>query len=142
MLVGGIAQLAFQIRPLIKLAMLPRPSLDISDPGVRRVLRAMGPAVIGVSAAQISALINTQLAALLGNGAISWITYADRLMEFPSALLGAALGTILLPSLAKHHSDANHDNDMGNFAKYSTPVVANGKVYVGTFSNKVVQYGL
>jgi putative peptidoglycan lipid II flippase len=64
--------------------------------------------VIGVSAAQISALINTQLAALLGDGRISWITYADRLMEFPSALLGVALGTILLPSLAQHHSDADH----------------------------------
>ena len=68
----------------------------------------MGPAIIGVSAAQISALINTQLAALLGDGRISWITYADRLMEFPSALLGVALGTVLLPSLAKHHSDADH----------------------------------
>jgi putative peptidoglycan lipid II flippase len=68
-----------------------------------------GPAILGVSAAQISALINTQLAALLGNGAISWITYADRLMEFPSALLGAALGTVLLPSLAKHHSEASHE---------------------------------
>jgi putative peptidoglycan lipid II flippase len=51
--------------------------------------------VIGVSAAQISALINTQLAAALGDGRISWITYADRLMEFPSALLGVALGTVL-----------------------------------------------
>src|SRR5438132_1360326 len=106
---GGIAQLAFQVRPLVRLGMFPRPALDLSDPGTRRVLAAMGPAVIGVSAAQISALINTQLAALLGDGAISWITYADRLMEFPSALLGVALGTILLPSLAKHHSDANHE---------------------------------
>ena len=59
----------------------------------------MGPAVLGVSAAQISALINTQLAAYLGDGRISWITYADRLMEFPSALLGVALATILLPNL-------------------------------------------
>ena len=73
----------------------------------------MGPAVIGVSAAQISALINTQLAALLGDGRISWITYADRLMEFPSALLGVALGTILLPSLAQHHSDADHERVFG-----------------------------
>jgi hypothetical protein len=40
------------------------------------------------------------------------------------------------------HSDTNPANDMGNFAKYSTPVVANGKVFVGTFSNKVVEYGL
>jgi putative peptidoglycan lipid II flippase len=87
--------------------MLPRPRFDWRDPGVRRVLMAMGPAVLGVSAAQISALINTQLASTLGDGRISWITYADRLMEFPSALLGVALGTVLLPALAKHHADAN-----------------------------------
>jgi putative peptidoglycan lipid II flippase len=107
-LIGGVAQLAFQIAPLARIGMLPRLNFDWRDEGVRRVLLLMGPAVIGVSAAQISALINTQLAALLGNGRISWITYADRLMEFPSALLGVALGTVLLPSLAKHYSDDNH----------------------------------
>jgi putative peptidoglycan lipid II flippase len=107
--IGGVAQLVFQLKPLAKIGMLSWPVLDIGNPGVRRVLRAMGPAVIGVSAAQISALINTQLAAWLGDGRISWITYADRLMEFPSALLGVALGTVLLPSLARHHSDSNPD---------------------------------
>ena len=107
--IGGLAQLALQIRPLVAIGMLPRPSFAWRDEGVRRLLIAMGPAVIGVSAAQISALINTQLAALLGDGRISWITYADRLMEFPSALLGVALGTILLPSLAQHHSDADQE---------------------------------
>ncbi|HWD35791.1 MAG TPA: murein biosynthesis integral membrane protein MurJ, partial [Casimicrobiaceae bacterium] len=106
--IGGLAQLLLQIKPLLAIGMLPRPSFDWRDEGVRRILRAMGPAVIGVSAAQISALINTQLAALLGNGRISWITYADRLMEFPSALLGVALGTVLLPSLAQHYSDDDH----------------------------------
>ncbi|HTS22557.1 MAG TPA: murein biosynthesis integral membrane protein MurJ [Casimicrobiaceae bacterium] len=106
--IGGVAQLALQIRPLARIGMLSRPRLDWRDPGVRRVISAMGPAVLGVSAAQISILINTQLAALLGNGRISWITYADRLMEFPSALLGVALGTILLPSLSRHYHDANH----------------------------------
>ena len=106
-LFAGVAQLALQLRPLAKIGMLPRISFDWRDEGVRRVLRAMGPAVIGVSAAQISALINTQLASSLGDGRISWITYADRLMEFPTALLGVALGTVLLPSLAKYHSDAN-----------------------------------
>jgi putative peptidoglycan lipid II flippase len=109
-LIGGVAQLVLQIAPLARLGMLPRrPSYDRRDEGVRRVVLAMGPGLIGVSAAQISALINTQLAALLGDGRISWITYADRLMEFPSALLGVALGTILLPSLAKHHSDDNRE---------------------------------
>jgi putative peptidoglycan lipid II flippase len=106
--IGGVAQLALQIRPLARLGMLSRPRLVWRDPDVRRVLSAMGPALLGVSAAQISVLINTQLAAFLGNGRISWITYADRLMEFPSALLGVALGTILLPSLARHYHDANH----------------------------------
>ena len=107
--IGGLAQLLLQIRPLLAIGMLPKPGFRWRDEGVRRVLLAMGPAVIGVSAAQISALINTQLAALLGDGRISWITYADRLMEFPSALLGVALGTILLPSLAQHHSDADSE---------------------------------
>ena len=106
--IGGIAQLALQIVPLARLGMLPRPSFRWRDEGVVRVIRAMGPAILGVSAAQISLLINTQLAAQLGDGRISWITYADRLMEFPSALLGVAIGTVLLPSLAKHHSDADH----------------------------------
>lgn len=106
--IGGVAQLVLQIRPLAKLGMLPRLGFDWKDPGVRRVLRAMAPAIVGVSAVQISVLISTQLGALLGDGMISWITYADRLMEFPSALLGVALGTVLLPSLARHHSDADH----------------------------------
>jgi len=107
--VGGVAQLAFQIAPLARIGMLARPRLDWRDDGVRRVLRNMGPALLGVSAAQISALVNTQLASLLGDGRISWITYADRLMEFPSALLGVALGTVLLPTLAQHHSESNHE---------------------------------
>jgi len=105
--IGGIAQLALQIPALMRIGMLPRIRFDWHDEGVRRVLRNMGPAVLGVSAAQISQLINTQLAAALGDGRISWITYADRLMEFPSALLGVALGTVILPSLAKHHADDN-----------------------------------
>jgi putative peptidoglycan lipid II flippase len=66
--VGGVAQLIFQLRPLAKLGMLPSFRLDWRDEGVRRVMRAMGPAVIGVSASQISTLINTQLAAYLGDG--------------------------------------------------------------------------
>ncbi len=108
-MVGGALQLTLQIIPLARLGMLPRLRLDWRDPGVRRVVAAMGPALLGVSAAQISTLINTQLAAYLGDGRISWITYADRLMEFPSALLGVALGTILLPSLSKHFHEENPD---------------------------------
>ena len=57
--------------------------------------------------AQVSILINTQLAALLGDGRISWITYADRLMEFPTARLGVAVGTVLLPTLARHGGEGD-----------------------------------
>lgn len=99
---GGVAQLALQIAPLARIGMLPRPRFDWRHEGVRRVLRNMAPAIVGVSAAQISILVNTQLAASLGDGRIAWISYADRLMEFPSALLGAAVGTVLLPTLARH----------------------------------------
>jgi len=102
-IVGGVAQLLMQIWPLYRLGMLPKFDPHWRDEGLARILRAMGPAMLGVSAAQISILINTQLASMLGDGAVTWITYADRLMEFPTGMLGVALGTVLLPSLARHH---------------------------------------
>jgi putative peptidoglycan lipid II flippase len=101
---GGLAQLAFQVPFLAKIRMLPRPRWDPKDEGVRRILKLMAPAALGVSVAQVSLLINTQIASWLGDGPVSWIYYADRLMEFPSALLGVALGTVLLPSLVRQHA--------------------------------------
>jgi putative peptidoglycan lipid II flippase len=101
---GGVAQLAFQVPFLKRIRMLPAPRWDPHDAGVRRILKLMAPAAIGVSVAQVSLLINTQIASWLGDGAVSWIYYADRLMEFPSAMLGVALGTVLLPSLVRHHA--------------------------------------
>ena len=105
-MLGGVLQLGVQIPALIRIGCLPRIGLSwglISQswhhPGVRRVLRQMGPAVLGVSVAQLSLLINTQIASHIGVGAVSWITYADRLMEFPTAMLGVALGVVLLPQL-------------------------------------------
>ncbi|WP_449192896.1 murein biosynthesis integral membrane protein MurJ, partial [Thauera sp.] len=74
-------------------------------PGVRRVMKLMAPAILGVSVSQISLLINTIFASFLESGSVSWLYYADRLMEFPAGLLGVALGTILLPSLSKLHAD-------------------------------------
>jgi putative peptidoglycan lipid II flippase len=104
-LAGGVLQLAFQIPFLLRIGMLPRFRLDVRDPGVRRILTLMGPALFGVSVGQISLLINTIFASFLVTGSVSWLYYADRLMEFPSGLLGVALGTVLLPSLSKHHAD-------------------------------------
>lgn len=109
--VGGLLQVAIQIPSLVKIGMLPRiainPLTGLRDAGVRRMLRKMGPAVFAVSAAQISLLINTGIAASLAAGAVSALQYADRLMEFPTAMLGVALGTILLPSLSKANSEGN-----------------------------------
>ncbi|MBK7356756.1 murein biosynthesis integral membrane protein MurJ [Propionivibrio sp.] len=107
---GGTLQFAFQIPYLKRINMLPRFSLDWKDTGVRRILKLMAPAVLGVSVTQVSLLINTIFASFLGTGSVSWLYYADRLMEFPSGMLGAALGTILLPSLAKYHAGNKFDD--------------------------------
>ncbi|MGK2953703.1 MAG: murein biosynthesis integral membrane protein MurJ, partial [Thiobacillus sp.] len=102
-----VLQLAWMLPHLLKIRMLPRPTRHFNDPGLRRVLKLMAPATLGVSVAQISLLINTILASFLVSGSVSWLYYADRLMEFPAGMLGVALGTILLPSLAKHYADDN-----------------------------------
>jgi putative peptidoglycan lipid II flippase len=102
---GGIAQLALQLPALMRIGMLPRIGFDarlaLADPQVRQILRQMGPAVLAVSVAQISLIINTHIASRLGPGSVSWVSFGDRLMEFPTALLGVALGTVLLPSLSR-----------------------------------------
>ena len=103
---GGLLQLALQVPALKRIGMMPRFDWAPNDPGVRRILKLMGPAALGVSVAQISLLINTVFASFLPSGSLSWLYYADRLMEFPAGLLGVALGTILLPSLSKCHADS------------------------------------
>src|SRR5882762_9230907 len=106
--VGGALQLMLQIPALVRLGLFPRPRLHWSHPGVRRMLKLMAPAAFGVSISQVSLLINTIFASFLVSGSVSWLYYADRLMEFPAGVLGVALGSILLPSLSKYHADARH----------------------------------
>lgn len=105
--VAGFVQLAFQVPFLKKIGMLPSIRFNWNDAGMWRVIKQMGPAVFGVSIGQISLLINTIFASFLVAGSVSWLYYADRLMEFPSGILGVALGSILLPSLSKCHADNN-----------------------------------
>jgi putative peptidoglycan lipid II flippase len=104
---GGVLQLAFQVPFLLKLRLLPRWRIDWSHPGLRRVLLLMAPAAFGVSVSQISLVLNQIFASFLTPGSISWLYYADRLMELPAGVLGVAVGTILLPSLSKYHAAAN-----------------------------------
>ncbi len=101
---GGFLQLVFQIPFLKQIGLLPRFDLHQEDDGVWRILKLMGPAILGVSVAQISMITNTIFASFLDTGSVSWLYYADRLMEFPTGVLGVALGTILLPSLSKAYA--------------------------------------
>ena len=119
-LMGGVLQLAVQWLALRKLGLTPRVGLRWqalrtawADPATKNILRLMGPALLGVSVAHISMLINTQIASHLATGSVSWITYADRLMEFPTAMLGVAMGVVLMPQLAGARA-------AGDAAKYSS----------------------
>ena len=113
-LTGGLLQLSVQWLALSRLGVRPRlawrwSALQMAwrDSRTRRVLTLMGPAVLGVGVAHISILINTQIASHLRAGSVSWVTYADRLMEFPTALLGVALGVVLMPQLAAANASGN-----------------------------------
>lgn len=116
-MVGGVLQLAVQAPALARLGMLPRIGLRWATlaaawrhEGVRRILRNMGPALLGVGVAQVSLIINTQIATHIGPGAATWITFADRLMEFPTALAGVALGVVLTPLLSAAKAQASGED--------------------------------
>jgi len=115
-MLGGALQLGIQIPALRRIGVFPKIGIRPSaikeawnDAGTRRILSLMAPALLGVSVAQISLLINTQIASYLQPGSVSWLTYADRLMEFPTALLGVALGVVLLPQLASAKAQGDLD---------------------------------
>jgi putative peptidoglycan lipid II flippase len=119
-MVGGVLQLAIQVPALRRIGMWPRfgvawSSLRASwnDPATRKILGLMLPALLGVSGAQISLLINTQIASWLAAGSVSWLNNADRLMEFPTALLGVALGVVLMPQLAAARASADEERYSG-----------------------------
>jgi putative peptidoglycan lipid II flippase len=119
-MVGGVLQLAIQIPALRRIGMWPRVGLAVrsiraswNDPATRQILRLMLPALVGVSVAQVSLLINTQIASYLPAGSVSWLNNADRLMEFPTALLGVALGVVLMPQLAAARASQDHERYSG-----------------------------
>jgi putative peptidoglycan lipid II flippase len=113
-MIGGVLQLAVQWYALHRLGMAPRLAWKPGQvarawahPGVARILRQMAPALLGVSVAQVSLLINTQIASHLAVGSVSWLSYADRLMEFPTGLLGVAMAVVLLPRLSAAQAGAD-----------------------------------
>jgi putative peptidoglycan lipid II flippase len=103
-LLGGILQLGFQWPFLKQVALLPKFQWGWQDPGVKRILCLMTPALLGVSVNQLNLMLSSVFASFLTVGSISWLNYAERLMEFPLGGFGVALATVVLPNLAKHYS--------------------------------------
>jgi putative peptidoglycan lipid II flippase len=101
---AGVVQLLFQAPFLARLGLLPRPRWDLAHEGVRRILKLMLPALFGSSVLQISIVLDTLIASFLTAGSISWLYYADRLVEFPLGVFGVAVATVILPRLSEHHA--------------------------------------
>jgi len=106
-LLAGIVQLLFQLPFLLRLKLLSRPRWGWRDSGVQRVLKLMIPAILGSSVAQINLLLDTVIASFLITGSVSWLYYADRMVEFPLGILGIALATVILPSLSRTHAESS-----------------------------------
>ena len=106
---GGLVQLLFQLPFLARAGVLVRPRWGWRDPGVVKIRTLMLPAIFGVSVSQINLLLDTVIASFLLTGAVSWLYYSDRLLEFPLGLFGIAIATVILPTLSRMHANASMD---------------------------------
>lgn len=104
-LLGGIMQFLVQIPYLIRRGFRFFPSFDWAHPGMRRVARLMMPVIIGQSVLQINLFVSNILASFLVAGSISYLFFADRLVQFPLAIFGFSAATAMLPTLSKHAAD-------------------------------------
>lgn len=101
---GGVLQVLIQIPPLVKLGVIRRPRWNFQHEAVKRIAKLMGPAIIGSSMGQLSVMLSTGIASLLADGSMTWLYFADRLVEFPLGVFSIALATVILPSLSAHHA--------------------------------------
>ncbi len=108
-LAAGILQLLVQFPALRKLDLLTWPRWGWRHEGVRKILRLMVPTLFGSSVAQINLLLDTLIASFLITGSQTWLSQSDRLLEFPLGMFGVALGTVILPTLSRHHVTTDHD---------------------------------
>jgi len=102
-LLAGVLQLLLQLPALRAIGLLGLPRWGWRHPQVRKILRLMLPTLFGSSVAQVNLLLDTLIASFLIVGSQSWLGYSDRLLEFPLGVFGVALGTVILPSLSRHH---------------------------------------
>ena len=115
-LLGGVAQLAMQWPTLRREGFLYRPILDWGDEGLRRVLVLMGPGTAGLAATQVNVFVNTLLATGAGEGAVSWLQYAFRLMYLPIGLFGVSIATATLPTISRQHTQDDTSAVRGTIA--------------------------
>src|SRR3989441_672794 len=101
LLAGGVGQFLVQVPSLRRCGLLVGPSAELDHPALGRVVRLLLPAVFGLAAVQVSVFVNTLLASLLPPGSISFLSYADRVMEFPLGVFGIALASASLPAMAR-----------------------------------------
>jgi putative peptidoglycan lipid II flippase len=106
-LLGGLGQIAIQWPSLRAEGFRYRPILDFRDPDVREILRLMGPGTLGLAAVQINVFVNTYLATTQQQGAVSWLSYAFRLMYLPIGLFGVSIATAALPDISKQATAAD-----------------------------------
>jgi putative peptidoglycan lipid II flippase len=125
---GGILQLVWQIPTLRTLGFSFKPAFDWSHPGLRQMLRLMGPAIIGNAAVQINITVNTNFASRLSDplrgpdGPVSWLTYAYRFMQFPLGLFAVAVASALLPSVSRSAAVSNFEEFRKTFSRSLTLV--------------------
>ena len=116
-LLGGLMQLGVQLPSLHKAGFRFVLDFNWRDPGVRQVLLLMLPAVIAASAVQINVMVNTIFASYLGNGPISWLSYAFRLMQLPLGVFGVAVATVTLPVIARASALGDMDRFRATLAR-------------------------
>jgi putative peptidoglycan lipid II flippase len=102
---AGIAQFLFQLPFLRHRGLLVKPKIGFGDPGVRRVLKLMVPALFGVSIAQLNLMVDSIFASFLHEGSVSWLYFTDRLTDFPLGVFGVAIATVILPHLSRRHAE-------------------------------------
>ena len=95
--------------PLLREGYRYRPALNLADPGLREILRLIGPGTLAGAAVQINLLVNTILATGEGTGAVSWLNYAFRLMYLPIGLFGVSIATATLPAVSRHAAEDSLD---------------------------------
>lgn len=123
-LLAGVTQIAFQLPFLRKIGLMPKPVLGMKSwrhPGVKRILKLMGPVLFGSSVAQINILLDTVIASFLITGSLSWLYYSDRLMQFPLGILGVALATVILPRLSARYTN-KAETDFRNTLEWALKV--------------------